>query len=200
MREPNTICVCSATKGALVNDFPCLHWSTAGVGGGLTMDKASREGRLKAREPGSIPVLCLLVEFVRLCFQFWRQQTDMSTPFQPLDHTGSTGGPKTTGADGLIISKLYQSTPPPTQCHFKLREIFWKSEFFLGSLRSTAPPSPTPVAPCLQKVWWRDGSSLTSFWLLPLDCDLKQQVVFWNKRVPHTEHVVQALAWTLISG
>lgn len=36
MREPNTICVCSATKGALVNDFPCLHWSTAegGVGGG----------------------------------------------------------------------------------------------------------------------------------------------------------------------
>lgn len=32
MREPSTICVCSATKGPLVNDFPCLRWWGGKVG------------------------------------------------------------------------------------------------------------------------------------------------------------------------
>lgn len=61
MREPNTICVCSATKGALVNDFPCLHWSTAEGGGqsrgGRAMEKTSQERQIKDRKLGSIPVL-----------------------------------------------------------------------------------------------------------------------------------------------
>lgn len=64
MHEPNTICVCSATKGALVNDFPCLHWSTAegGAGGKVgeeDMEKTSqkKKAKIKVHKLGSIPVL-----------------------------------------------------------------------------------------------------------------------------------------------
>src|SRR4029434_10874950 len=53
MREPNTICVCSPTKGALVNDFPCLYRArVAGrVGYRLTQWRGrEREGEIAEGE------------------------------------------------------------------------------------------------------------------------------------------------------
>lgn len=62
MHEPNTICVCSVTKGALVNDFPCLHRGKA-----ATRRRGRKIGRAKGEparyirdsEPRSISTLKL---------------------------------------------------------------------------------------------------------------------------------------------
>lgn len=62
--------------------------------GESTMDKASQIRQIAARKLWSIPVLCPPAEFFRACASSFDQQTDMSTPFQPLDRTGSTGRPK----------------------------------------------------------------------------------------------------------
>lgn len=94
---------------------------------------------------------------------------------------------KITGADGLIISKLYQSTPL-NHSHFKLRDILKKWVLpFVSTWRRFNIHRSYIAHP----VWHvcrecdEETDPLSHFWFLPLNCDLKQQVVIWNKRAPH---------------